>query len=235
MGANIDPGFEFDYAMGEMMAEGIAGFFLIFLLLFVVIMLAVGVTMYVLQALGMYTIAKRRGIHHPWLSWLPIGNMWILGSISDQYQYVAKGKIRNRRKVLLGMMIAIEVLSVLYSVTNVAMMIGIASEGSGMVGASAAGAILLYAVLLIVAIVASVFQYIALFDLYKSCNPDDAVLYLVLSILFSISMPVFMFISRKKDLGMPPRKVVAAERPAPTVIEPAAPAEQPIVEETTEE
>ena len=64
------------------------------------------IVMYILQSLGIYTIAQRRGIKHPWMAWLPVTNLWILGSISDQYRYVALGQVRNRRKVLLGLCIA---------------------------------------------------------------------------------------------------------------------------------
>ena len=38
--------------------------------------------------------------------------------------------------------------------------------------------------------------------------------YAVLSILFSVSKPFFLFFSRNKDDGMPPRKQ-AADQPAP--------------------
>ena len=61
---------------------------------------------YILQALALYTIAKRRGIRKPWLAWIPFGNSWILGSLSDQYHYVTKRTIKNRRKLLLGLEIA---------------------------------------------------------------------------------------------------------------------------------
>ena len=59
------------------------------------LVLALSVVMYVLSSLGMYRIAQRRGIRNPWLSWIPVGNMWILGCISDQYQYLVKGKWRK--------------------------------------------------------------------------------------------------------------------------------------------
>ena len=81
------------------------------LLVYYLIFFVFAIVSYVLRSVGLYTIAKRRGIHHPWLAWLPIGDAWIMGSISDQYQYVAKGKIRNRRKVLLGLNIAMFALS----------------------------------------------------------------------------------------------------------------------------
>lgn len=165
---------------------------------------------YVLQSLGMYTIAKRRGIHKPWLAWVPVGNMWILGSISDQYQYVVKGRVRNRRKVLTGLTVGMYALMVPVYVLYF-MMIIFAAAAPEAVGEEPALVYLLLVFLavlamMIVAIVAMVFQYIAIYDLFASCEPNNAVVYLVLSILINVTLPFFMFACRKKDLGMPPRK-----------------------------
>ena len=63
------------------------------------------VAVYVFSALALYTIAKRRGLSNPWLSWIPVANVWILGSIADQYRYVARGEVRSKRKVLLTLKI----------------------------------------------------------------------------------------------------------------------------------
>ena len=57
-----------------------------------------------------------------------------------------------------------------------------------------------------IAITFCVIRYMALFDIYRSMDPGNAVLYLVLSILFSPTEPFFLFFNREKDLGMPPRK-----------------------------
>ena len=71
-------------------------------LLVAFVVLACFVVMYVFQSIGLYTIAKRRGIANPGLAWVPVAYSWILGSVSDQYQYVVRGKVCNRRKILLG-------------------------------------------------------------------------------------------------------------------------------------
>ena len=75
-------------------------------LLVAFVVLACFVVMYVFQSIGLYTIAKRRGIANPGLAWVPVAYSWILGSVSDQYQYVVRGKVCNRRKILLGLAIA---------------------------------------------------------------------------------------------------------------------------------
>ena len=48
----------------------------------------------------------------------------------------------------------------------------------------------------------AVFYYMCNFDLYSSCKPDNAVLFLVLSIIIPVCQPFFYLACRKKDLGM---------------------------------
>jgi hypothetical protein len=226
-------------------AAGVLGFFAVFFGIFYLIMLAFSVAKYVLHALGLYVVAKRRGIRNPWLSWIPIAEAWILGSLSDQYQYVKKGKIRNRRKVLLGLEIGtvVSLLVILGSIISMAGSEFYAGAGDMLLGASLATLLLGYFALFIVAVVAAVFLYIAYYDYFVSCEPNNAVLYLVLSILIPVTLPFFIFFSRKKDLGMPPKKqpqppvieTVAAEPMACEPAEPAAEVTEPVEEEPAAE
>lgn len=181
---------------------------------------------YVLMAIGLYTIAKRRGINHPWLAWLPIANHWLVGCISDQYRYVVKGEVKNKRKVLLGLSIAVEAAAVivlimlgvmLFDLVDIALTYGENIPDSVVLDAllgplmSIAG---LAIVMSVVSIVFAVFRYMALYDLFRSCDPKNSVMYLVLGIVIGVTMPFFVFFSRKKDLGMPPRKDAQPEPPA---------------------
>ena len=57
---------------------------------------------YIFSSLGFYTLAKRRGILHPGLAWVPVcGARWIMGSLADQYVYFTEGKIKYQRRLLL--------------------------------------------------------------------------------------------------------------------------------------
>ena len=55
-----------------------------------------------------------------------------------------------------------------------------------------------------------VFYWIAMYDVFRSCDPANSVVYLIASIVggFVISgiECIFLMICRNKDLGMPPRK-----------------------------
>ena len=41
----------------------------------------IGIAMYVLFSLGLMKLAENKGIENPWLAWIPIANMYILGLI----------------------------------------------------------------------------------------------------------------------------------------------------------
>ena len=92
---------EFSYGFEYDAGSSVAGFAILFYLLYFLVMIGIAVAVYVIKALSLSTIASRRGIRHPWLAWLPIGEAWILGCISDQYRYVALGQVKNKRKIML--------------------------------------------------------------------------------------------------------------------------------------
>lgn len=79
----------------------------------------IALVLYVLQALGLYTIAKRRGIGHAWLAFIPFVSMWILGGISDDYKNRSTGKKPVLRVVLLVLVIVSLVLSMSILSTSV--------------------------------------------------------------------------------------------------------------------
>lgn len=171
---------------------------------------------YVLQAWSLYTIAKRRGIRHPWLAWIPVLNRWILGSVSDQYQYVTARKVKNKRKWLLGLSAAPAVLTIVGIVLAGVFIFSILAYGysgangwdgyaTGGIG-SLLGMIAVYLAIAGISVAVAVLQYIALNDLYKSCDPANSTAYLILSIFIPASLPILLFLCRNKDAGMPPRK-----------------------------
>lgn len=182
----------------------------------------VAITMYVLHSLGLYTIAKRRELTHPWMAWVPSLQLWTLGSIADQYMYVAKDKVRNRRKWVVGLAIAMAVLAVVFYIVFFAAYFGFFFEigmnmEMGMVmedelqfvlnGLKAfVPTLVVFLLMLAVSIVLSVVEYVCYYKLFASCDPENKTLFLVLSIFFSFLLPIFVFVCRKKDMGMPPRK-----------------------------
>lgn len=211
---------EFEQILGSVdeemlvMVAGIVG--IVFLVIGIVALIC-----YIFRSIGLYTIAKNRGIKNPWLAWLPVGNNWIAGSIADQYRYVAKGEVTNRRKILLALGVAGLVLSSLVgSMANGGIYLGL---GKNLAHYAALGEIgdvleLTYSVL---EIATFVFWQIAMYDLYTSCNPEKNVLFLVLGIIFGFLEPFFIFFNRNREWGMPPRRAAEAEPVYDTVYQTA--------------
>ena len=201
--------------MLEFLFDGVGAGFRALYSGYMMVVSSIGIIAYVLRALGLYTIAKRRGINHPWMSWVPVLDLWVLGCISDQYQYVVNGKVKNKRKWMLGLNIALAVVYIVLFVffgilagSIVAATVGGMGEQylmSKVLGPAVAMLVCLIP-LAALAIAIAVLRYVSLYDLYTSCSPQNNVLFLVLSIFLSVTEAFFVFFLRDKEGGMPPRR-----------------------------
>ncbi len=166
---------------------------------------------YVFTALSLYTIAQRRGLHCPWLAWIPVANLWLMGSLSDQYRYLTQGQVKHKRVALL----------VLEGIT-LALTGGMIGAGVWCFVSSVSAPALITLVIMVllaggVALAKTILSFMALYDIYASCDPQNATVYLVLSIFFKFLRPIFLFIIRDADKGMPPRKVQPEQAAEPEV------------------
>ena len=190
--------------------------------------LLLAVCCHIFRSIGLYAIAKRRGMKNPWLAWLPVGAMWTLGEIADQYQSVTRSK-KTTRKVgllILGALTAVLALAAyigLFSlISRIGDMIGVDSikELATLPSAQYMERLNMQELftpivfmgigsvaLVVTGICMAVFQYIALYDLFSSCDPDTKQVFLILGIVLNITVPFFVFADRNKDNGMPPRRV----------------------------
>lgn len=179
--------------------------------------MVVSIALFVVRALSVQTIAKRRGLSKPWLAWIPVADDWLLGSISDQYQYLTQEKVQSRRKILLSLSIVCALCGAVVIGSAVALAVRIVLNGDmhpsdGMIARMMLepmmGILAAFLVWTVVSITAFVFRCMCKYDLYKSCEPKNATAYLALGIFFGVAEPFFLLACRKKDLGMPPRKPV---------------------------
>ena len=192
--------------------------------------LAIGIALFVFRAISIYKIARRRGISNAGLAWVPVCSEWILGSVADQYQYVVKGRVKNRRLplfllsvILLGLRIAGAALSI----STVTSVIRFVLTGAGFPDV---GRLVLLAVASTVQtggmIACLVIRGFVMYDVYTSCTSRNNVLFLVLGLLFRVLEPVFLFACRNKEEGMPPRRDVLAREEAEAVVEAEVPVEE---------
>ena len=188
-----------DYAYA---VEGMIGV----LIVFYVLMMALSICAYVFSSIGLFAMAKRRKIPAYGLAWVPMGNVWIMGQLADQFDRVTKGKDAKLRHWMFWLYVGFAVLMFISMILlAVAAFTSAAMDLEDMAGIlpSLIFPMLLMLVAMGVIMACAVIEYIALYRIYRSANPDSATLLLILSIFFSICMPFFLFAIRKKDKGMP--------------------------------
>ncbi len=207
-----------------------------------IVVLLLAIVLYVIKSLGLYTIAKRRGIACPWLAWLPIGCEWITASIADQYRKVTSGKATIRRFIVLILAVISIGLSVATTTTvndkkdDIEALVEYTEEMGEYINDDddvirivntvfedlvdiMGGAFALSSVAALIAFVNKVYWYVCAGDVYASCCPKNGTMMLVLSIFVPVLEPFFFFCNKEKDAGM-----VEVNQPAqPQFAAPVAP------------
>ena len=167
----------------------------------------VRLALFVVRSASLFKIARRRGLRCAWLAWVPVCNNWVLGSVADQYQYVVKGRVKNRRLPLLLLGAGVTAFGTATSVAGIELLV---SNLQAMMRDYGVYALSLFGFVALLILWGSSVAYIvvrcvALYDLYSSCTKKYNVLFLVLGLVFQFLEPVFFFICRNKEEGMPPR------------------------------
>lgn len=198
--------------MLEQMPEELLNVLVGIILISAVLVLVLAFVIWIFRSVALYSMAKRRWIKNPWLAWLPMGNDWILGSLADQYRYVTESRTQNRRIWLVamqGVVLLIEVMAFGIALAE-GLQMGLAgtdmTEQIGFTVVRAMGTGLLGLLVSVLSITHFVFRLLSLYQVYMSCNPKNAGVYLVFSALVPVTEPFFLFANRKKEDGMPPRK-----------------------------
>ena len=167
-----------------------AGVFGVFFVFFYLIMLAVGIAVYVMQALWLQKMAKNRGEENAWFAWIPLLNYVLIGNMVGPMKI---GKYDVKKPGIAMLVLSLGVIAVeLVGTLLIALLVNIPVLGWVLCG-------LIGIVLVAYPILVAVFFYFMLFKFYKQYNPEKAVMFLVLTIFFStITMTVFLFINRDK-------------------------------------
>lgn len=198
---------------------GIILFVLIFLGLYFGL-LAYAVIAYILGCKGMYAIAARRGIKNPWMAWVPIVSNWTLGCLSDQYATGKYGQDPNLRKKLLILSIITQsgaISTPVFGSFNLRLNFGDRLSMPELPEGMRIALIVLLVLMVmfciavaVLSVIQTVYQFKAYYNLYASCRPEKAVLFLVLSILTPAG-PFLIYSCRDSDEGMPPEQAPAPE------------------------
>lgn len=190
----------------DLPAEDIAfGAFGVFYFIMMMIALATSIGVYIMSAIGQYKMSQKCGVDKPWLAFIPVVNVYNLGKIAERYDD-GKPTVKKYSKILLGLNIATACSGIVMGVGEIFLIIfteRLSSADDMYFGGAAIGGLLLFMLAALLccalAIVAAVFNYIALYRVYRIFAPDNAVLFLVLSIFVSISYPILMLVLSAKD------------------------------------
>ena len=89
---------DFFAGFGDAAAGFGVGFLVVYFLVIYFFTFAVTIANYVLGALGLSAIARRRGLQKPWMAWVPFLDARLMGTIADQYENCVMGYNGNYRK-----------------------------------------------------------------------------------------------------------------------------------------
>lgn len=153
--------------------------FFLFLIILVIFIAIFSICIYIFSAIGISTMAKRRGIENSWFAFIPLVSNFTLGSIVDNINAYQQ-KNSNYKLILL-------VLGVLVSIFG-----GVTENYAR---STSHEAILIIASML--AIVFRIFMLISLYNIYKDYSYGNEVLFTILSAIFVMDF-IFIFALRKK-------------------------------------
>lgn len=166
------------------------GIFIVICLCIIIFACIFAVIAYIFKGISLYTLAKKRNLRYPWLAWIPMANQYLLGAlINDQ---VSVGSLRIPYAAI--------ILPLLSGITTLL--------SSTMTQIPFVGWLFVF----VAGILVSIYEYAAYYWLYRIYNAKNATLYLVLSIIFPVTIPFFLFSLRDK---IPDYTDIPAIRPCP--------------------
>ncbi len=158
------------------------------IIFFYLIYFAIILAVYILRAIGLYKLAKNRGINNAWLAWIPVGDAYIMGCLSEASPYM-KHKFPKMHVIYPSIMGGFIFLTITlmfgFFLPNITSVYGLLFP------------LLVYGLLFLAAIFIRLVHSFILYHIYKIYDPDNVILFLVLSIVMSIDF-IFLFVIRNK-------------------------------------
>ena len=164
----------------------------------------ISLVMYLLQAFGLYGMAKGSGISAPWRGVIPFANTFLFGKIAERY--VKKDGKKSAK--FGGLLLAFEILTLVLAFVTIAFTISMifvlaaAENETDLAYSIVAPMVAMFIscfVLMGVSIAYIVLYYVALWRIFTAFDYNNATVYFVLSILFSFLGPIFLFVLRNKQ------------------------------------
>ncbi|MBR0384544.1 MAG: hypothetical protein IJH61_07645 [Eubacteriaceae bacterium] len=143
---------------------------------FLIVAVIIGIILYILASLGLYTMAKNKGLNNPWMTWIPYLRNYKFGEILNDKVSIAGLQIPAARWVMVCAPIVLSLLA------------NIRSDSTAIVTVTG-----------ILTIVYYIYLMAANYRLYKLYKPESAVLYTVLTVIFAFLGSIFTFTLRNNE------------------------------------
>lgn len=198
----------FDFLTELGLPEEVVSFFFTFFIGAIAVSAVIGIAIYLLESISVYKMAKSAEIKNPWLAFIPVANDWVFGTLAEKYK--KKNGTKSARfgiilPVLEGIVLIEAIALTIFTVISIKEITGYALDAvntsTEMVPEqfmSLIPVIILYFALMAVAIAYAVVFFIALWRVYSSFDKSNATLYILLSVIFTISVPIILFIIRNR-------------------------------------
>ncbi len=165
----------------------------------------VGLALYVIFGIAILKLCGRFGLRGGWMGFVPIVGMYKMGDIAEHI-CALRGMPKKYKGKILGLSIAILALCVLIIAGTVGLVLSgwfyvtdlDREEYIGVIVLFSLALLLTIVAMLVLGIVLSVFEYIAMYQIFSFLAPRDAVAFEVLSILFPLS-GLFLLIAACKQ------------------------------------
>ncbi len=152
---------------------------------------------YILTATALYLLSKDRGIENPWLGFIPFCDCLLIGKLSEDV-YLGRKKVPNPGLWLMIAKITLEILALAQLFVSLNPYFSSSTSNVFTVLSFQFGFMLFSAFVYILSIFTVGYTGFLVYSLFKKYNEKNAVLFAVLSCIFSISFPFFLFYIRNK-------------------------------------
>lgn len=200
MGFNYDYGFYGDISP-DMSGEGFAAVIAVYMMIFL-FSAAAGLVFYLLEAFGLYKMAKTAGVAAPGLAFVPIANVYILGKVAETPVGGKKPMKYGLVLLLCNIGTIIITAAVIFFTISILVAWGFEEyvEIPAEVGMFVVGLLVGALTLMALSIAYIVFYYMAIYKIFKLFAPDNAVVFLVLTIFFNVALPIIIFVLRNRPI-----------------------------------
>ena len=158
-----------------------------------------GIVQYVFFGLGLYNLGKNRGMKNTYLAFIPIANLYYLGRIADEIRLTMNKQQVHAKRLLIISIIEYVLVFLDTMIFSFCAIMGVMTKTFS-IGLLALIFFLCFATL-IFEIIKMVFQYLALYQIYKEYSPANATVFIVLSVIFPVIMPFLLFSVRNNKSG----------------------------------